>query len=163
MVRIGDADIRRGSGRDIGDDVIVDPAVIGIQLHPHMNRRIKGFKIPDRLIVDIGLRFVGVVLRPEGNRSLPLRVKLRRHFKFPRDFCAVTAGQRQRACRKRCGDKSRRHPPSVSHPFVPPLETPSMICLWKSRNNTIRGTEMTTTAAIMAGMFSLPKPFSRIS
>ena len=38
-----------------------------------------------------------------------------------------------------------------------------MIFLWKIRNSTISGTEMTTTAAIIAGMFSRPKPFSRIS
>ena len=38
-----------------------------------------------------------------------------------------------------------------------------MIFRRKIRNSTISGTEMTTTAAIMAGMFSRPKPFSRIS
>ena len=38
-----------------------------------------------------------------------------------------------------------------------------MIFFRKIRNRTISGTEMTTTAAIMAGMFSRPKPFSRIS
>ena len=35
--------------------------------------------------------------------------------------------------------------------------------LWKARNSRISGTLMTTTAAIMAGMFSRPKPFSLIS
>ena len=38
-----------------------------------------------------------------------------------------------------------------------------MILLRKIRNSTISGTEITTTAAIIAGMFSRPKPFSRIS
>lgn len=33
----------------------------------------------------------------------------------------------------------------------------------KIRNSAISGAEMTTTAAIIAGMFSRPKPFSRIS
>ena len=51
----------------------------------------------------------------------------------------------------------------IFHPFVPPLATPSMILLRKNRNSIIRGREMTTTAAIIAGIFSLPKPFSRIS
>ena len=37
-----------------------------------------------------------------------------------------------------------------------------MIFLRKSRNSTTSGTEITTTAAIIAGMFSRPKPFSRI-
>ena len=52
---------------------------------------------------------------------------------------------------------------NVSHPFVPPLETPSMIFLWKSRNSKMSGRDTITTAAIMAGMFSRPRPFSRIS
>ena len=51
----------------------------------------------------------------------------------------------------------------TAYPFVPPLATPSMIFLRKIKNSTISGTEMTTTAAIIAGMFSRPKPFSRIS
>ena len=49
------------------------------------------------------------------------------------------------------------------HPFVPPLETPSMILSLNNKNSTMRGNEITTTAAIMAGIFSRPKPFSRIS
>ena len=40
---------------------------------------------------------------------------------------------------------------------------PAMIFLRKIRNSTISGAEMTQTAAIMAGILSLPKPFSRIS
>ena len=49
------------------------------------------------------------------------------------------------------------------HPFVPPLETPAMIFFRKTRNSTISGTLITTTAAIIAGVFSRPKPFSRIA
>ena len=37
-----------------------------------------------------------------------------------------------------------------------------MILFLNSKNKTISGREMTTTAAIIAGMFSLPKPFSRM-
>ena len=37
-----------------------------------------------------------------------------------------------------------------------------MIFLWKMRKMMISGIEMTTTAAIIAGMFSLPNPDSRI-
>ena len=55
--------------------------------------------------------------------------------------------------------------PEVSqvYPLVPPLATPAMTLRRKIRNSRIRGTEITTTAAIIAGMFSRPKPFSRIS
>ena len=38
-----------------------------------------------------------------------------------------------------------------------------MIFLRKIRKRTISGTEMATTAAIMAGTFARPKPFWRIS
>ena len=38
-----------------------------------------------------------------------------------------------------------------------------MIFFRKMRKRTINGTLMTTTAAIIAGVFSRPKPFSRIS
>ena len=37
-----------------------------------------------------------------------------------------------------------------------------MIFLRKTKNSKISGTEMTSTAAIMAGIFSRQKPFSRM-
>ena len=52
---------------------------------------------------------------------------------------------------------------AFSYPFVPLLETPSMIFSRKIRKSTTSGIEITTTAAIMAGIFSRPNPFSRIS
>ena len=72
----------------------------------------------------------------------------------------VAAGQSHQRCQHQ---QQRQKFAKFHHPLVPPLETPSMIFLRNTRNSTISGTEMTTTAAIMAGMFSLPKPFSRIS
>ena len=59
--------------------------------------------------------------------------------------------------------RPRNQAAKQSFPLVPPLATPAMIFLWKIKNRMIRGREMTTTAAIMAGIFSRPKPFSRIS
>lgn len=47
--------------------------------------------------------------------------------------------------------------------MVPPRATPDMICFRYPRNSRIRGMEITTTAAIIAGMFARPKPLSRIS
>ena len=76
---------------------------------------------------------------------------------------AVTGAQRQHAEEHQQRQKEGRESVSPDHPLVPPLETPAMTFLRKIRNSTISGTEMTTTAAIMAGMFSRPKPFSRIS
>ena len=50
-----------------------------------------------------------------------------------------------------------------NHPLVPVLATPDIICFLKIMNKAIRGIDTHTTAAIIAGMFSLPIPFSLIS
>ena len=63
----------------------------------------------------------------------------------------------QRQAHRYCASKP------ASHPFVPPLDTPSMTFFLNIRNSTISGTDITTTAAIIAGTFSRPNPFSRIS
>src|SRR5699024_980643 len=110
------------------------------------------------LAVDLGLVYVGIVFGPEGNLILACLVKGIGHRKGGLFALAVAAGQAERG-----GQRGRRGKKFVVHPLVPPLETPSMIFLRKARNSRISGTEMTTTAAIMAGMFSRPKPFSRIS
>jgi prepilin-type N-terminal cleavage/methylation domain-containing protein len=81
-----------------------------------------------------------------------------RHGKSDALFRAVTAAeQRQQKKAQQGGSKAS------DHPLVPPLDTPAMIFFRKIRNRMISGTEMTTTAAIIAGIFSRPKPFSRIS
>ena len=67
------------------------------------------------------------------------------------------------------GGRTQRFPSFLAkqyeffHPFVPPLATPSMIFLRKTRKRMIKGRLITTTAAIIAGIFSRPKPFSLIS
>ena len=120
-----------------------------------MDARVQRLKILNGLLIDGHLIFVGVVFGPEGDFIFPALVKGVRHREgvlLPRTVAPAqhkTPGQQQRK--------------QAFHPLVPPLATPAMIFLRKIRNSTISGTEMTTTAAIMAGMFSRPKPFSRIS
>ena len=135
---------------------------MGIQSEIHRDVRVEFLKIRDRLSVDCDLRPVRVILRPERYGMLPLRVEFLRDGKRIRADRSMTAGENA-AQNGKGKNQSGCLPYPASHPFVPPLETPAMIFLWKIRNRTINGTEMTTTAAIMAGMFSRPNPFSRIS
>ena len=67
MVGIGDADVGRGARSDIGDDVVVDIAVIGVKAEIDANVGIIGFKFVDGLLVEQALRFIGVVFRPKGD------------------------------------------------------------------------------------------------
>ena len=71
---------------------------------------------------------------------------------------AVAGGERKEKRRNKQKNNNFLH-----HPFVPPLETPDIILRLKMRKITISGTEIATTAAIIAGTLSRPKPFSRIA
>ena len=159
VVGVGDAHVGRGVGGDIGDHVVVDLTVVGVQPQPHGDIGVQRLKIIDGLVVDIHLRLVGVVLGPERDLILPGLVKAVRHGEGVLPAGAVAAAQRQQ--RKQRQQRGEAH--FFHHPLVPPLETPSMTLLRNRRNSTISGTEMTTTAAIMAGIFSRPKPFSRMA
>ena len=159
MVRIGNADIRRRLGGNICDNVVVYLAVIGIQPQVHGNVRIQLFKIRDRLLINIGLALVRVIFCPKRQLVLLLSVKLFRHRKPGCLLRAMAACQKQARSQQPC----RRFCPAMSHPLIPPRDTPAMIFLRNTRNSTISGTLITTTAAIIAGIFSRPKPFSRIS
>ena len=163
VVRIGDADIGCGIGGDVRDDIVVDAPVVGIEPHVHRDIRVQGLKVRDGLLVDGRLDLVGVVFGPEGDFVLPGTVKALRNREGCSPAGAVAGAQRQHAEEHQQRQKEGRESVSPDHPLVPPLETPAMTFLRKIRNSTISGTEMTTTAAIMAGMFSRPKPFSRIS
>ena len=158
MVGIGDAHIGSGGGGNVGNDVVVDAAVIGVQPHFHGDVGVQRVELGNGLLVDIGLGDVGVVLGPEGDGKLAAGIQLLWQLEAGALPGPVAAGKGQ----QQGGDQQQgKH--SFFHPLVPPLATPAMIFLWKSRNSTISGREITTTAAIMAGMFSRPKPFSRIS
>ena len=161
MVRIGDADVRRRIRGDVGENILINAAVVCIQFQRDRNVRIDRFEVFDRLPVDLHLCFVRIILRPENDLEIPGGVKGLGHFKGDALFRSVTA------CKKREYEEYREQQAKgftqFFHPFVPPLETPSMIFLWKIRKRMTSGTEMETTAAIMAGIFSRPKPFSRIS
>ena len=160
MIGIGDADIGRRPCGNIRDHVVVDIAVIRVQTKVHGNVRIQLLKIRDGLLVNLRLVDVRIVLRPEGDLVLLRGVKFLRHGKRRLLPLPVAAGQKTQAQKEQ---KRRQLFSNSYHPFIPPLDTPSMIFLRNARNRMISGTEITTTAAIIAGMFSRPKPFSRIS
>ena len=155
MVRIGDAHIGGSIGCDIGDDIIVDTAVIGVKPQIHGDIGIQRLKIRNGFLVNIRLGHVGIILGPEGDLVIAGGVEFLRYSEGNPFHLAVAAGKYQ--CQQ------HQNSDYFFHPLVPPLATPAMIFLWKIKNRMISGTEITTTAAIMAGIFSRPKPFSRIS
>ena len=157
MVGIGDAHIGGGVGGDVGDHIVINAAVIGVKPQIDLDIGVKGLKIGDGLLINSHLGQVGVVFGPEGDLVLPGFIKGFGHGKGLHAPGTVTGTQRQQTA------QGQQQCKEFSHPLVPPLETPSMILLRKSKNSTISGREMTTTAAIMAGMFSRPKPPSRMA
>ncbi len=160
MVWVGYADVRGGACCDVGYNVVVNPAVISVKPQIYAYVWIKLLKIRDSLFVDGSLGLVGVVFCPEGKLILAGFVKFCgdiESFGFSR---AVTSCKGETAYSHDSRAEDRKSP---FHPFVPPLETPSIILLRKIRKMIISGMDITTTAAIMAGIFSLPNPFSRIS
>ena len=162
MVRISYADIRRRTGRDVRDDIVIDLVVIRIKPEVYLDVRIELLKIFYGLIVYLRLGDVGIVLCPENYLVSLIGIKSFRHRKLCRTFLAVTACKRRQneSCRHERSDDLEE---TFSHPLVPSLDTPSMILFLKIRKRIMRGNDTATTAAIMAGMLSLPKPFSRIS
>ena len=160
VVRVGDAHIGGGVGGDIGDDVVIDLAVIRIQPKVYGNVGVQSLKIRNGLLIDPGLRPVGVVLGPEGDGIAAAFVELFGGNEIRQAPGAMAAGKKQHPRNQHQDEQEGKQ---TLHPLVPPLETPSMTFFRKTRNRTIKGREMATTAAIMAGIFSRPKPFSRIS
>ena len=70
MVGIGDADVRRSTGRNIRDYVIINSSVIGVEAESYLDIRIKRLEIRDGLLIDRNLRQIGIVFRPEGDLIL---------------------------------------------------------------------------------------------
>lgn len=159
MVGVGDAHVGGGAGGDVGDDVVVDLAVVGIQAQLHLDVGVELLEIGDGLLINVSLALVGVVLGPEGDLIGAALVEGVGHLEAHRLLGAVAAGKSQ----QKGGGEQGGTDAFSSHPLIPPLDTPAMIFFRNRKNSRMRGTEMTTTAAIMAGMFSRPKPFSRIS
>ena len=161
MVRVGNAHIWGGSRGDIGNDIVINLAVISVKPKVYRNVWVQRLEILDGFLVNRSLGFVGVVFCPEGNLIILGGIEFLRDGEGLQSTGAVTAGEHQHPC-KHQGE----HQPfseQFSHPFVPPLATPAIIFLRKIKKRIISGREITTTAAIIAGIFSRPKPFSRIS
>ena len=164
VVGVGDADVGGGVRGDVGNDVVVDFAVVRIQPEIHGDVGIQRFKVRNGLLVDVHLSHVGVVFCPEGDLIPPGGVEFVGNRIGTGSGGILPGGKRTVAAGEGKGQrKGKQQGKQLFHPFTPPLETPSMIFFRKIRNRTISGREMATTAAIMAGMFSRPKPFSRIS
>ena len=170
VIRVRYADMRRGSGGDIGNDIVVYLPVIGVQAQFDVDIGIQCLKFRNSALVDVRLPDVGVVLRPEHDLVFTRLVKALRNRKgrplLPSVATAQCGGHgdsQQNQCKAQGKHPPCRINPARSHPLVPPLETPSMMRRRKTRNSTISGTDTTTTVAIMAGIFSRPNPFSRIS
>ena len=159
MVRVGNTDIGRCIGGDIGDDVVVNGAVVRIGTDIHMNVGVEGLKVLNGLFIDLDLGLVGIVLGPEGNVVISGGVEFFRQLKGYTFGGSVAACQQSAADKDQHQHKRQKSSSGLFHPLIPPLETPAMIFLRKIRKRTISGTEMATTAAIMAGTFSRPKPF----
>ena len=75
VVRVGDADVGGGVGCDVGNDVIVDFAVVRIKPQVHGDVGIQLLEIFNGLLVDVHLGLVGVVFGPEGDFVVPAVVK----------------------------------------------------------------------------------------
>ena len=158
MVRVGDADVGRRVGRDVGDHVVVNLVIVRIGPDGHGDVGIEGLEVFDGLPVNLRLGFVGVVLRPEDDfHRFAFVEPLGNHERAPVHL--AVAGRQHRNDQ----EQNHRQRDPLFHPFVPPLETPAMIFFRKIRKRMISGALMTTTAAIMAGVFSRPAPFSRSS
>ena len=158
MVRIGDADVRRRVRGNIGQHIPVNLIVIRVQPHRDRDVGIQLLKVRDCFLVDLRLGLVGVILRPENDLHRSGFIKAFRDGKaLPADL-PVAGGQQQQGGQQQAEPSDSS---SDSHPLVPPLDTPAMIFFRKTRNRAISGRLMTTTAAIIAGVFSRPKPLSR--
>ena len=82
MVRIRNADIGRCVGRNIGDDIVVDLTVIGVEPHVHLDIRVESFEAADCIFIDFCLCLVRVILGPEGDLMFDIFVKFLRHHEF---------------------------------------------------------------------------------
>ena len=161
MIRVGDADIWSGICRDIGDYIGIDAGVVRIDSQSNMNIGVKLLKIFYSLLISGCLVFVRVTFAPENQFVIFRGIEA---FRQRIAFCVLRALRYQvtvAAGEQQGGGKHQGK--QLFHPLVPPLATPDMIFFRKIRNSTISGREITVTAAIMAGIFSRPKPFSRIS
>lgn len=67
VVRVGNAYIGGGVCGNVGDNIVVNFAVIGVKPQIYSNVGVQGFELGDSLFVDFCLGFVGVVFGPEGD------------------------------------------------------------------------------------------------
>ena len=91
MVRIGDADIGRRLGGDVGDDIVVDLAVIRIKPQVYVDIGIQCLKVPDGLLINGRLADVRIIFRPESDLVFLRLVKGLGNGKLRPVFRSVTS------------------------------------------------------------------------
>ena len=162
VIRVSNTYVRGCIRRNIGDHIIVNISIICVKPQVYRDIGIQFLEIFNSLFINVSLGLICIVFCPEGDLIVLGGVESFRDSESCSFFLpAVTAGKRgkthkdQKYC---CQNFS-----CSFHPLIPPWDTPAMIFRRNTRNRMINGTEITTTAAIMAGIFSRPNPFSRIS
>ena len=95
VIRVGDADIGCRIGGNIGNDIVVNFAVIRVQVQVYRDIGIQGFKICNGFLVDFRLGFVGIIFRPEGDLIVPGSIEFLRNGEFRQPLGTMAAGQRQ--------------------------------------------------------------------
>ena len=95
MVRVCDAHIGRGVGSNVGDHILIDAAVISVELQRHLDVGVNGLEILDGLLVDIGLGNIALRLGPEGDLIGVALVKAGRQEERVLVLRAMAARQKQ--------------------------------------------------------------------
>jgi hypothetical protein len=94
MVGIGNADVRGRIGSNIGNNVLINETVIGIQLELDLDIGVDRLKIGNRFSVDALLGGVVFVFCPEGDLVIPRGIKRIGNSKGFAVLRAVTARKR---------------------------------------------------------------------
>ena len=67
MIWIGDANIGGGTGRDIGNHIVIDVSIVCVQPNVYRDIGVQGLKSVYGLLINFCLGFVGIVLCPKGD------------------------------------------------------------------------------------------------
>ena len=95
VVRIRDAHIGRGVGGNVGDHILIDAAVISVELQRHLDIGIDLLELLDRILVDIRLGDIALGLGPEGDLIGTAFIEARRQKERVLVLRAMAARQKQ--------------------------------------------------------------------
>ena len=108
MVGVGDADVGGGVRGDVGNDVVVDFAVVRVKPKIYGDIGVQGFKIGYCLFIDFGLGFVCVVFGPESDLVISGGVKFPGNGKGTLVLRAMTACKQSHRRKGNQGKKQER-------------------------------------------------------